>query len=112
MTRPLRWAILGGGLLVALGIGAILLATTMPVDWRERLTGKTPQAEISAYLKAILGQDRQAALDLWEVEASDPDRAARLEQRRDQVTTSFLPSACPSSPHSSHSGGRPAVNRT
>jgi hypothetical protein len=91
MNRSLRWAVaLGGGLLVALGVGAALLATTLPVDWRERLTGKTPQAEISAYLKAILRHDRQVALDLWEVEASDPDRSARLGQRREQVTDELL----------------------
>jgi len=90
MNKPLRWVILGSGLLVALGVAAILLATTLPVDWRERLTGETPQAEISAYLKAILRGDRQAALDLWEVQAPDPDRLARLQRRREQVTDELL----------------------
>jgi hypothetical protein len=91
MNRSLRWAVvLGGGLLLALGVGAVLLATTLPVDWRERLTGKTPQAEISVYLKAILRRDRQAALEVWEVQAPDPDRSARLEERREQVTDELL----------------------
>ena len=91
MNRSLRRAIfLGGGLLVALGIGAVVLATTLPVDWRERLTGKTPEAEISAYLQAILSQDRQAAIDLWEAQAPDSDRLTRLEQRRQQVTDELL----------------------
>ena len=91
MNRSLRWVVvLGGGLLVALGIGAILLTTTLPVNWLERLTGKTPQAKISAYLKAILRHNRQAAIDLWEVQAPDPDRSARLQQRREQVTDEIL----------------------
>jgi len=90
MSRSLRWAVALGAALVALGVGAILLATTLPVDWRERLTGKTPEAEISAYLKAILSQDRQAAIDLWEAQTPDSDRLTRLEQRRQQVTDELL----------------------
>ena len=90
MSKWLRWAVVLGGALVALGVGAFLLATTLPVDWRERLTGKTPEAEISAYLQAILSQDRQAAIDLWEAQAPDSDRLTRLEQRRQQVTDELL----------------------
>ena len=90
MNKPLRLAILGGGLLVALGVGAFLLASILPGDWRERLAGETPQAEIATYVKAILRGDRRAALDLWEVAASDPDRTVRLEQRREQVTDELL----------------------
>jgi len=90
MSKRLRWAVVLGGALVALGVGAFLLAPPLPVDWRERLTGKTPEAEISAYLQAILSQDRQAAIDLWEVQAPDPGRLTRLEQRRQQVTDELL----------------------
>jgi len=90
MRKPLLLAILGGGLFILLGVGAVLLATTLPGEWRERLAGETPQAEIATYLKAILRGDRQAAIDQWEVARSEAGRTARLERRREQVTDELL----------------------
>ena len=90
MNRSLRRIILTVVLLVLLGAAAVLLAPTLPGEWRERLAGESPQAEISAYMKAILRGDRRAALDRWEVAGGEAERTARLERRREQVTGELL----------------------
>ena len=91
MNRSLRRIILiVAAALVLLCAAAAALVPTLPGEWRERLAGESPQAEISAYMRAILRGDRQAALDRWEVAASEAERTARLERRREQVTAELL----------------------
>ncbi len=91
MNKRFLWIIIAAVLLLLLcGVAAAVLVSVAPGEWRERLAGETPQAEISAYMKAILRGDRRAAIDRWEVAASEAERTARLEQRREQVTGELL----------------------
>jgi len=77
-------------ILVGIGIGVFWLFTTFPNDIREHLTGETPQAKITAYLRAISHHERSAALDLWELQAPNPEQYDALRQRREKVTDELL----------------------
>ena len=90
MSKRFLWIIIAAALLLILCAAAAVLLPAVPGEWRERLAGESPQAEIAAYMKAILRGDRQAAIGRWEVAASEAGRTARLERRREQVTGELL----------------------
>jgi len=92
MNRSLRriTLIVAAALLLLCAASAAVLIPAVPGEWRDRLAGESPQAEISAYMSAILRGDRQAALDRWEVAQGEAERTARLERRREQVTAELL----------------------
>jgi hypothetical protein len=59
---------------------------------QERLRGETPEAKVSAYMRAILRGDEEAALGAWTLHERElPDgRGDALRERRDQVTRELV----------------------
>lgn len=79
-----------GIIFVGISIGVFLLFTLIPNTILEQLKGETPQAKIIAYLQAIQRNNREVALNLWELEFSQPEQYEALSQRREQVTDELL----------------------
>jgi hypothetical protein len=73
-------------------VGALLIRLSAPQAW-EILTGRTPQARILAFLKAIRQGDREGALSQWQLpewQEALPERYAELSRRREAVTEALL----------------------
>ena len=82
-------------LLVIVGLtGFIVSALTLggysPNMLLELISGETPQARISTYLKAIQAQDRAAALDAWVLPPANSVTFDELSARRASVTGELL----------------------
>jgi len=60
----------------------------------ERISGETPESKVDAYLRAVAGRDKEAALDLWELPNWElPDgRSEGLRERREDITRTLLES--------------------
>lgn len=57
----------------------------------ERITGETPQAKATAYVRAVARGDEKAALELWEVPSPpDQEQLQALAERREQVTSELI----------------------
>ena len=78
--------------LVAIGLGICWLSTWADVTLLcEQITGETPQAKATAYVRAVLRGDEQAALDLWELPSlQNQEQLEALAERRQQVTSELI----------------------
>jgi hypothetical protein len=75
---------------VGLFIIAVSIRDYSPNMVLELLTGETPQAKITNYLRAVQAQDRAAALDAWYFYPSENGAYAGLGERRDALTDELL----------------------
>ena len=71
--------------------GALWLFTPWQADLQQRQAEKAVEAGIKAYLQAVMRQDRQAALKLWDLSTPLPAGSEPpLRQRRERVTDDLL----------------------
>jgi hypothetical protein len=85
--RDLAWRIgLTLAVLAALVIVALNSSCSPVQHLLEQALGQTPRAQIAAYMTAIAGGDRRAALDLWmEPGTSNPALVARRQSVTDDL---------------------------
>ena len=74
---------------IAIGIGGLWLIVQNNVELRyyllERATGNQPQAQIAAFVQAVVREDRSKAAELWEVEQPQSELAKRQERVIDDL---------------------------
>jgi hypothetical protein len=71
-------------------LGVLLLGDLSPNMLLEMMSGETPQAKITRYLKAIQAQDRGAALDAWILPSDSSAAFNELGGRRELITDELL----------------------
>jgi hypothetical protein len=80
--------------LVGIGVGAsgLWLIVQNSVELRyyllEHATGNQPQAQIAAFVQAIVRSDHSTALELWEV--GDPNTQSELASRQESVISDLV----------------------
>jgi len=61
---------------IGVGAGGLWLIVQNNIELRyyllERPTGNQPHAQIAAFVQAIVRSDRSTALELWEIEETNP----------------------------------------
>lgn len=73
--------------LAGVGLGYWLFGLADGTLLRERIAGETPQAKMTAYVRAAMRGDEDAALELWELpHSADYDQYEALSERREKVT--------------------------
>ena len=93
MKRTLKWTALNFVIFAIIGIGLVILATQVDMahEWWERLNKETPQAKVTAYIRAVARDDLAAATQLWPLDCSaDNERTIAFCQRRDEVTENLI----------------------
>jgi len=74
---------------IVIGIGGLWLIVQNNAELRyyllERATGNQPQAQIAAFVQAIVREDRPKAVELWEVEQPQSELTTRQERVIDDL---------------------------
>jgi hypothetical protein len=77
---------------IGIGVGGLWLIVQNNVELRyyllEHSTGDLPQAQIAAFVQAVVRGDRSAALELWEIE--DTYEQSELARRRESVISNLV----------------------
>lgn len=58
----------------------------------EKIINESPEAKISAYLRAVSKEDKETALNIWHYSALSPENDDRilLKERREKITDDFI----------------------